>query len=74
MQARMTSEESRYISQVYLADLGGDPPKPLTSGESSSFAPQWSPDGWSIAFLSRNNIWLMSLVIRLMIRPSLVLS
>jgi dipeptidyl aminopeptidase/acylaminoacyl peptidase len=61
MQAVMTSEESCHISQVYLADAGGCSPRQLTAGESSAYAPQWSPDGGSIAYLSRNNIWLMSL-------------
>jgi dipeptidyl aminopeptidase/acylaminoacyl peptidase len=60
-QAAMTTESSCYISQVYLADSPGSPPRQITAGEFSSFAPQWSPDGRSIAFLSRNNIWLMSL-------------
>jgi dipeptidyl aminopeptidase/acylaminoacyl peptidase len=60
-QAAMTTESSSYISQVYLADSDGSPPKQLTTGEFSSFAPQWSPDGGCIAFLSRNNIWLLPL-------------
>ena len=53
---------SGFLSQVYLADLNGSPPRQLTTGEASSYAPQWSPDGQSIAYLSRNNIWLISLL------------
>jgi len=46
-QAVMTSEKSSYLSQVYLAGVGGDSLRQLTDGEVSSFAPQWSPDGRS---------------------------
>jgi len=61
MQAMMNADRSGFLSQVYLAGLEGSPPTQLTTGEASSYAPQWSPDGRSIAFLSRNNIWLMTL-------------
>lgn len=61
MQAMMTPEKNGYLAQIYLAESDGKPPRQLTAGETSSFAPQWSPDGRCIAFLSRNNIWLMSL-------------
>jgi dipeptidyl aminopeptidase/acylaminoacyl peptidase len=60
-QAIMTPEKSSYLSQVYLADSGGNPPRQLTVGEFSSFSPRWSPDGKSIAYISQNNIWLISL-------------
>lgn len=62
MQAVLTCEPSVFQSQVYLADPEGSPPVPLTMGEHSSFAPQWSPDGQYIAFLSQKNIWLCSMV------------
>lgn len=62
MQAVMTCEPSTFQSQVYLADAEGRPPVPLTTGEHTSFAPQWSPDGQCIAFLSQKNIWLYSVV------------
>jgi dipeptidyl aminopeptidase/acylaminoacyl peptidase len=61
MQAVMTAEKSMFLSQIHIADLNGTPPRQLTAGETSSYAPQWAPDGQSIAFLSRGNIWLMSL-------------
>ncbi len=61
MQAEMIAKKNGYLSQIYLAESDGEPPRKLTTGEISSFAPQWSPDGRSIAFLSRNNIWLISL-------------
>ncbi len=60
-QTMMTPERNSFLAQIYLAEPGGKPPMQLTTGETSSFAPQWSPDGLSIAFLSRNNIWLMFL-------------
>jgi len=61
IRAVMTPEKDGYLAQVYLAESEGKLPRQLTTGETSSFSPQWSPNGWSIAFLSRNNIWLMSL-------------
>ncbi len=58
-QAVMTAEKNGYLSQIYLAESDGKPPRKLTTGETSSYAPQWSPDGKSIAYLSGNNIWLI---------------
>lgn len=43
----------RYLSQIYLYDLENDSSRPLTSGESSSQQPRFSPDGRQIAFLSK---------------------
>jgi Tol biopolymer transport system component len=60
-QAVMNAETNGFLTQIYLAEAGGDPPRQLTTGDTSSFAPKWSPDGQSVAFLSRSNIWLMSL-------------
>ncbi len=60
MQAVMTSEPSCFQPQVFLVEPNGNKPIQLTAGEFSSFAPQWSPDGQFIAFLSQGNIWLFS--------------
>jgi len=59
MQAVLTSEKSSYLFQIHLASSGERSSRQLTTGEISCFAPQWSPDGKSIAYLSGNNIWLI---------------
>ncbi len=64
VQAVMTPEKSGYLAQIFLANGDGEPAMQLTAGETSSFDPQWSPDGQTIAFLSRGDIWLMNLATR----------
>jgi len=61
MQSVIPSEQSSFQSQVYLASPDGSQPIRLTAGEFPSFAPQWSPDGQFIAFLSQQNVWLYAL-------------
>jgi dipeptidyl aminopeptidase/acylaminoacyl peptidase len=58
-QAVMAPETSSYLAQIFLTDDQGSPAEQLTSDERSSYDPQWSPGGKTIAFLRRGNIWLM---------------
>jgi dipeptidyl aminopeptidase/acylaminoacyl peptidase len=64
-QAVMTGEKSRFLAQILLADDQGSPVEQLTAGESSSYDPQWAPDGKTFAFLSRGDIWRMDIESRL---------
>ena len=50
--AVMEGEKSEWVSQIHLARSDGSSSLQLTSGEKSSAAPTWSPDGKWIAFVS----------------------
>jgi dipeptidyl aminopeptidase/acylaminoacyl peptidase len=50
--AVMEGEKSEWISQVHVARADGESPLQLTAGEKSATAPDWSPDGRWIAFVS----------------------
>jgi dipeptidyl aminopeptidase/acylaminoacyl peptidase len=50
--AVMEGEKSEWLSQIWVADADGGTPRQLTRGEKSSTAPDWSPDGQWIAFVS----------------------
>jgi dipeptidyl aminopeptidase/acylaminoacyl peptidase len=49
---RADPDGNGYRSQVWVADIGGAPPMPFTSGEHRDGSPCWSPDGARLAFAS----------------------
>ncbi len=52
--AKMSKEEDRYISKIWLLE-GEEPPYPITKGP-SDHTPIWSPNGKKTAFLSRRTL------------------
>jgi len=59
----MEDQRSEFLAQVHVADADGGHAFPLTQGETSAEAPQWSPDGEQIAFLTRRSgqvqVWII---------------
>ncbi|MGE5316254.1 MAG: S9 family peptidase [Acidobacteriota bacterium] len=50
---RADTKSSKWITQVYVADAASHSSRQFTSSIASSTAPQWSPDGRTLSFLSR---------------------
>jgi dipeptidyl aminopeptidase/acylaminoacyl peptidase len=45
-------QENRNVSRIWVVPTAGGPARAVTSGPGTDFAPRWSPDGRSIAFIS----------------------
>src|SRR5262249_13903330 len=63
-EAVVESEKSEYREQIWLASSDGKSSRQVTFAEKSSSGPRWSPDGRSIAFLSKRtdkfaNVWIL---------------
>lgn len=62
----MEGEKSEYNQQIWVAATDGSIDVQYTRGEESSFAPAFSPDGKSLAFLSsrsgKTQVWMMRLM------------
>jgi dipeptidyl aminopeptidase/acylaminoacyl peptidase len=62
----MKGEKSEYLSQIWVADVGGNFNVQYTQGEKSSTSPKFSPDSQSIAFISerseKKQVWSMRLM------------
>jgi dipeptidyl aminopeptidase/acylaminoacyl peptidase len=55
----VNKDANRAISQIYLISIDGGEPKQLTTGDKSSTAPRWSPNGARLAFVTGSQIWTM---------------
>jgi dipeptidyl aminopeptidase/acylaminoacyl peptidase len=52
-------DANRVVTQIYVTSIAGGEIKRLSSGDSSSSAPRWSPDGKKIAYINGGQIWVM---------------
>lgn len=62
----MTDEQSEYNQQIWVAATDGSFNEQYTRGDKSSYAPSFSPDGRSIAFIrngeDKPQVWIMRLM------------
>jgi dipeptidyl aminopeptidase/acylaminoacyl peptidase len=52
-------DANRVVTQIYRVSIDGSGLKQLTSGDKSSSAPRWSPDGKKIAYTTGSQVWVM---------------
>ena len=52
-------DANRVVTQIYVTSIDGGSMKQLTTGDRSSTAPRWSPDGKKIAYTTASQIWVM---------------
>ena len=52
---KLDSEKDKYVSKIWVADTESMDYESVTNGPSDK-SPEWSPDGKTIAFLSRRNL------------------
>ncbi|MFC1660277.1 prolyl oligopeptidase family serine peptidase [Gemmatimonadota bacterium] len=59
----MEGEKSEFMSQIWVVDSRGGPPRQFTHGESSASSPAFSPDGRFLAFVTdrsgKSQVWVM---------------
>src|SRR5262245_34803873 len=59
MVARADWKAGLLVAHVWRQAVSGGPPTQLTSGESGELLARWSPDGSTLLYLSRGQIWLI---------------
>lgn len=52
-------DANRIVTQIFVTSIEGGGMKQLTSGDRSSTAPRWSPDGKKIAYTTGSQVWVM---------------
>ena len=52
-------DANRIVTQIFVTSVEGGGMKQLTSGDRSSTAPRWSPDGKKIAYITGSQVWVM---------------
>ena len=48
----LSEEQDEYLSQIWVVEVAGGPPRRFTTGPKRDTEPRWSPDGRRLAFVS----------------------